>query len=118
MKLSQAIREGAKIRPQCFSNPFTVDLDKNAVCGSCALGAAYEATMIESLGEMAWSDYRVATAYIVDVLSDEYPEMQKLMDSTGHNLADLIWHMNDGWETATRKHSREEIADIVESWGY
>jgi hypothetical protein len=118
MKLSEAIRAGAKLRSQCYGSAFTTDFDAGTVCGSCALGAAYEATVIDMHGGMELGDYLVNTPYIIEDLSGDYPELQKLMDETGHTLADLIWHMNDGQETEMRRHSREEIADIVESWGF
>lgn len=93
LKLSEAIRIGAKIRPQCFHSLF-----KNG--GSCVLGAAYEG----ATGK--------ADAVKHCQVSAIFPELRALK----HNdLGQVGWDMfkrNDDGE------SRESIADWLESKGY
>ena len=108
MKLSEALRIGAKLRPQAFGCFFEGD-GENPVC-SCALGAIYEATfgLPDKLDE--YSPCRVD--YInKDALIDDYPEL--ILEVDGEELYYLISHLNDG-----DGMEREAIADWLESEGY
>ena len=87
MKLSEAIRAGAKLRPQAFGWYF-----KDG--GSCAIGAAYEA--------------RTGMVGFVDGASDVLCAVPEILD------APLFWaitEMND-----LQRMTREQIADRVEQW--
>lgn len=106
MKLSDAIREGAKLRPQCFSQTYF-----HEGC-SCALGAALEAVGF-SYGDMG----RIRST----VLGDLFPILLSHRDE--HGLYDcpiagcpykqspfsVIAHLNDH-----HRWTREQIADWVE----
>lgn len=110
MKLSEAIREGAKKRPQTFDSFFSWDYDTDEgdrVCiGSCALGAAYEAC--------------------VGSVSNYFPE-QGVFDAisacVGIDLDQPIGPANMAlWREITGRndedrHTREEIADWLEAEG-
>lgn len=43
MRLSEAIRLGAMLHPQCFCGFATFDVTQNKITATCALGAAWEA---------------------------------------------------------------------------
>ena len=88
LKLSEAIRIGAKMKPQAFSR-FQDNLS------SCALGAAFDA-----LG-----GYDTVGSEWVDYFLKEFSVSLKL-------LRDVIL-LND-----THHKSREQIADWLESEGY
>jgi hypothetical protein len=93
LKLSEAMRIGARIRPQCTGCFFSEGR-------SCAIGAAYEART----GRMV--------AYPAsDPVQREFPE---LFDHPGHfsELGVAIYRRNDRGDT------REQIADWLESKGY
>ena len=106
MKLSEAIRLGAMLKPQANGG--------YAGEGSCALLAAADA-----LGIATVFDVR-AGRYLVDyvVLERRYPFLLDIVDSPVHTflrarapiMRDVIWHLNDscGW-------TREQIADWVET---
>lgn len=87
-KLSQLIRDGAKLRPQCRQEFFSHD------GGSCALGAAYEARYGETTYSW-WSASYVARKLGVPV-----------------GVCRDIARMNDDG------HTREECADYAERFGY
>jgi len=88
MKFSEAIRRGAKIRPQCAGRLFK---DGH----SCALGAAWEGkagnTVPPNWNGRDWADYfRVPWEAIIDAIT-----------------------RND-----SGKYTREQIADWLEAQGY
>lgn len=97
-KLSELIREGAKLRPQTQCGDFYEHDDAGHVVGSCAFGAAYEA----ATGETPLFDvpefYETMEDY-VDLLPDDV-------------LFDRMVMRNDDGET------REQIADWLEAEGY
>ena len=93
MKLSEAIREGAKLRPQCKGAFYSTN--DQGVVSSCALGAAYEAVTGE-LPHAPLIDWH-------DV--PNFPELPSTIETR-------IIAMNDSGRT------REEIADILASEGY
>lgn len=96
MKLSQAIREGAKIRAQAYSS-FFVD------GRSCAIGAALEG---------AGGEYDEHNA--VEPLHHRFPNVIAC-DKNGYRYTELgsqIYKMNDSGAT------REQIADWLEAQGY
>lgn len=90
MKLSAAIRIGAKIRPQCYGRYF-----KDG--GSCALGAAYEAMTGKNF-ENSWSGAKQIDAEIWMTIQ------------FGHSVGG-IGLQNDNGKT------REQIADMLEAQG-
>jgi hypothetical protein len=97
IKLSEAIRKGAKLKPQ---SPWQI----KHVGSSCALGAAADVVgcTIADGGD--------------DKLLDYFPELANPVSSyeeipTG-TLRSLICRLNNGGRT------REKIADIVEEIGY
>ena len=100
MKLSEAIREGAKLRPQCTSGEY-FDLDGT----SCAMGAAFEA----ETGHTNLSN---------DRLEHAFPELARptkkpINYGTSGSLEYAIARLNDEY-----KWTREQIADWVEEQGY
>jgi len=89
LKLSEAIRIGAALRPQAIGTFY-------AQGGSCVLGAAYEA-----LGhKMGWCVFQ----------HEVYPALKNYFDVSDGFLIRLA-DMNNGGK------SREAIADFVESLG-
>lgn len=102
MKLSTAIREGSKLRPQGFGNYFGMSPSHpaNILC-SCALGAAYEAVSHKT-GDMR--DVEIETVF---------PVLSEIIIGTGDTLLGIIVELND-----EERLSREAIADQVEAWGY
>ncbi len=100
IKLSTAIREGAKLRPQTVGRYFKLEGDQ--VC-SCAIGAALEHLGIEA----------------VPTNSDNDDVEQKLFDTFGFNGE---VDNGDMWYRVTRlndadRMSREQIANILEKEG-
>lgn len=92
LKLSDAIRIGARIRPQCRLDPFRDGK-------SCAIGAAYEGATGEYNEEMDMCDIR-----------DEL-RIRGIWPLTLPTSA--IWPLND-----CERWSREQIADWLEAQGY
>ena len=93
LKLSEAIRIGAKIRPQCSGEWYREGK-------SCAMGAAAEAD--------GWKDYAVQYRNKNIV----YPWMRfKKRFGIDDAMQEHIWRRNDSGE------SRESIADWLESQG-
>lgn len=91
LKLSEAMRIGARMRPQCFDEFFSDE-------GSCALGAAWEGAGLLALrGEPGQAITAVMDAF-------GFPRCSSL----GLRIAER----NDAGET------REEIADWLEERGY
>lgn len=125
MKLSEAIREGAKLRPQLRRpNEGDYGFSANREISSCAMGAAFEAAGLVKVFDAGndWPDQE--TAKDVNVfhiwpvlyrqLEDE--ELVKLglrwccaVIRFDPMLSEVITHLNDyhGW-------TREQIADWVE----
>lgn len=91
LKLSEAIRKGARIRPQCKGNFFLGG-------SSCAMGAAYEA---------ATDRTEVDAGTMFRVLPFLMDGPTRLSD-----LATEIGKRNDSGDT------REQIADWLEAQGY
>lgn len=101
LTLSQAIRIGARLRPQARSCFFYEGK-------SCALGAAFEAVYgYPNLGCVGFST-RVPCKDIPfsEALSKAFPELSG-------NLKREIWQRND-----IQRQSREQIADWLEKEGY
>lgn len=118
IKLSTAIREGAKLRPQCFG-PMYEYID-GRVC-SCAMGAAAEALHLINPDELELDGMcRYATPYEpLDALHD-MSESDDLLtcpvaDCGQHwSYTDMVPHLNDD----NHKWTREAIADWLASIGY
>lgn len=104
MKLSTAIRDGAKFRPQAFSGPGGIYQSVT----SCAIVAALEAVTgsIDRAVRLYWTHN--ADVGLFPVLDCE------VTDPTCASKQDTLWHviteLNDG-----KKWSRERIADYVET---
>ena len=97
VKLSYAIREGAKLKPQ---SPW----ESKHVGSSCALGAAADVVgcTIRDGGDERLLDF-------FPQLSDQVPAVDEIPAGT---LQKLVCSLNNGGRT------REKIADIVEGLGY
>jgi hypothetical protein len=112
MKLSQAIRIGSKIRPQCFGKAFALMADDETV-GSCALGAALEG------GDVIDKPLTSETAYqYARLVLQEWPDLDfETVPIPGESYSDSIVN---GIETLNDKYkwTREKIADWLESLGY
>lgn len=110
-KLSQAIREGAKLRPQCRFSLYE-ELSSGEF-RSCSLGAAAEAIGFSVNNSSVYSDNGLL------LLQERFKlDLRTLVDCpVGKNdrqsLEDMIADLND-WE----EWSREDIADWVEKLGY
>jgi hypothetical protein len=104
MKLSEAIREGAKLRPQAFGVYFDFAINDIAPCASCAMGAAYEA----ATGTIC-SDLRL------DQLAQHFPELtiEKVWGRSKGTLWGHILDLNDN-----KRIKRESIADWLEQQGF
>lgn len=92
-KLSEAIRIGAKIRPQGFTDLF-------ADGKSCALGAAYEG----ATGSMCAN-------YEYGKITKQFPVIGN--GSSLNSLGEKIYRMND-----YQRKTREQIADWLAEQGY
>jgi hypothetical protein len=110
MKLSEAIREGAKLGPQAFGEYFVGD-------ATCALGAAKRATNTAHDEELFIA---VGLAYVpvVEVpmcLHGEYrrTSVNKDQPKSFDEITSLMIKLND-----KARWSREAIADWLESEGY
>lgn len=93
LKLSEAMRIGARLRPQCRGDLFDS-------VGSCALGAAYE-------GMTGKTD-----AFFHSDVSDLFPQILGVngdLNEIGREV--LEKNDGDGW-------TREQIADWLEAQGY
>lgn len=95
LKLSEAIRIGAKFRPQCTGDMFVGG-------GSCALGAAFEA--LTGRTDYYSSDVLPITRY--------WPSLGREGGFPGE-LMNEITDRNDSGE-----YTREQIADWLEAQGY
>ena len=113
MKLSEAIKNGAKIRPQCYGGLFQID---GSEIKSCALGAALEGAGLYTPSE---EELLASTT-----LFNAWPELgggDCLCPSKRHpsddteefHLEILIEHLND-----THRWTREQIAEWLEGKGY
>lgn len=137
--LSEAIRSGAKIRPQAYYNYFEAVptnsrefqkyrdfgfLPKSlSTCrlGSCVMGAAYEG---------AFAEVKKIYDGAKDELEERFPELKRMMKDIGKfwpspcgcniefffsyaDLHDFAVHLN-----AQHKWKREKIADFLQSKGY
>lgn len=90
MKLSRAIREGAKLHPQGFGAYFTYG-------GTCAIGAA--------LCYLGIDPVDLTAAQVQDVLEQEF-------EPRARYVAAEVYHRND-----VLHETREAIADWLESEG-
>lgn len=97
-KMSEAIREGAKLRPKCTGGFFmlvrTLRHPIRGELGSCALGAAGEYAFGHTKGGADW-----------------FIEVPRFFGVPSH-ITSMAWQMNDQGE------SREEVADWLEAQGY
>jgi hypothetical protein len=103
MKLSEAIRQGAKLRPQGFNNSFK---EIEGVIHSCAWGAAHEAITGNadvSQGAIMWKTHaNIVTTSVINPVTKK-PRILSL----------VITDLNDA-----HKWSREQIADWLKEIGF
>lgn len=115
IKLSEAIREGAKLRPMGTEAYFSFDYDSGKVC-SCVLGAALEGALEGQIKDAEDID----GMNISHSLIEHWPVLGELWSPfkgstfvyAGYSLLNVIAEMND-----SGKFTREEIADWLESIG-
>lgn len=103
MRLSEAIRLGAMLKPQGKGNDAMNWMKSNR---TCALGAAAEAASITGSAHVGSEGENIYNG-----LKDRWPELTKYIHcpECGFRYPNLsIWHLNDqhGW-------TRERIADWV-----
>lgn len=104
---SEAIREGAKLRPQVYHRM----TDRS---GTCALGAGYEA-VYRSLHGMDCTPLEFLYSYLKNAGACPVPHCRAAVKTHGveadapPSIADLIVHLNDD-----HKWTREAIADWLE----
>lgn len=99
MKLSEAIRLGSMLKPQCFGSYFGVGLAKES---SCAMGAAMDAINAKSIPyieDWQWITYTTAKC--------PHSWASKHCPSIVHSI---ITHLND-----SHRWTREAIADWVQT---
>jgi hypothetical protein len=107
MKLSEAIRAGAKMRPQGDGFFFTEGDDGIA---SCAIGAACEAVGLEaayangSRYDFAWKTFPILLSEV------DYPKGFSYGGRSSDEMTAVIYTLND-----SLKWSREAIAEWVET---
>ena len=115
MDIAEAIRVGAKLRPQCSVSPFGNRLWEGPIAkgtlGSCALGAA-----LEALGMKANKRFNTsaAVASLRKIFGDEliFRQVPHPEEPAGirHPLIEVIWNLNDNCHW-----TREAIADWLDS---
>lgn len=104
MKLSEAIREGAKLRPQAFGAYFD---EKNC---SCALGAASEGSGFQY--ERTRGSVTARFAKLEKHLRQHFP---MLWQPQNESMATDLWYAIS--ERNDEGITREEIADWLEEQG-
>lgn len=109
MKLSEAIREGAKLRQQAFGKYFN---EKS----SCAVGAALEGSLQKEKRLETAQEY-YSKFFISTFLAEIYPyfrtEVIDPVEKRKGRLEEVIQTLND-----THEWSRNQIADWLEKEGY
>jgi hypothetical protein len=118
MKLSEAIRIGAKKRPQCFTVLFLHPTDpsnKSGVIQSCALGAGLEGAGIINPEELQYPCHPKWKAEVFDGISGykDRAWFRCPICFFRDDSLELTIHLNDAHEW-----SREAIADWLETIGY
>lgn len=110
MKLSEAIRKGAEMRPQ-FSGRWFSELADGTVA-SCAQGAAYEAVFNE-IPEWNEEPPTNLSGYVRGHVarSDEWNRLEAAFPGVQGGIFHRIAHKND------RDWTREEIADWLDEQG-
>lgn len=101
MKLSEAIREGAKLHPQIFGSYRKFDRDMCEVVGTCALGAVLVATGVDV-------DDLKAAYPVLNTSGPRCPQCRTKGD--GWTVHGLVTHLND-----LHEWTRERIADWVDT---
>lgn len=95
MKLSDAIRLGAMLHPQCFGTMDAADEESGAIVATCALGGAMQA------------GYQLHPVYATPPVPCPVVDRSTCFDM---NLYAMVTHLND-WHRWTR----EQIAAWVET---
>lgn len=102
MRLSEAMRLGASMKPQCFGSLYITN-SQGWVVATCAIGAVYNAfskSFCEFPHEIQVFLHRAPCPCPV-------PDCNSRAD--GRDLEEVIMHLNDD-----HKWSRESIADFIE----
>lgn len=112
MRLSEAIRTGAQLRPQAFG-AFFRPRRRDGRLGSCALGAAIDGAELIS---DPWDRH---AGELLELLRAEWPELGsdrcdlvEALGSTTGPVVDAITAANDALEM-----TRERIADVLAAHG-
>lgn len=113
--LGDAIRAGAKLRPQGFGAYFTIDPATSQI-HSCAIGAAAEGIELIKVGDKRPGDDAFITSHMITffncLFSQYYRNTQcPKCDDVGLYLKDTITHLNDN-----HFMSRESIAEWLDSF--
>jgi hypothetical protein len=114
MKLSEAIREGAKARPQA-KGAFFKRAGRNKTLCSCALGAAYEGATGRALvgkSKVVMKELVGFFPQLEDTVPEGFLNGGTSLSAAEWKLAQLISVTND-----RRGATREEIADGLEAQG-
>lgn len=116
MKLSTAIRRGAKIRPQGFDELFSERLaeGKIQIC-SCALGAAWEAWRTSEGAPIRVS----GPAPHWSEITNHWPELKQDVDLPNGWRADEVVSLASAvaWLNDEAQWTREQIADWLKEKG-
>jgi hypothetical protein len=121
MRLSEAIREGAKLRPQCQMGYFRNDYPYNEV-RSCAIGAAYEGCTGKNRYELPDNPFaedmlldaiRECTGVDLNTAKSTLPPLPGIQPGWIPALLVGIVGLNDDYDW-----TREEIADWLEKQGF
>jgi len=106
MKLSEAIRAGAKLRPQGFGSG--LERKPGTSCATLAAGEAFLGVMCRDEVQ-AYKVIKNAGIDTCNIFLTKCPQC----DSSGFSLWCLCIHLND-----THRWSREEIADWLQREGF
>lgn len=98
--LSDAIREGAKLRPQAYGG-----MARGVVVATCPLAAAYEA-VYETLDDVSVTPLEALYPYMKERATCPVPECEGASEP---DVISTIIHLND-----IHRLSRETVADWVE----
>jgi len=108
VKLSEAIRAGAQLRPPAIGQFFEANAD--GVLCSCALAAAYEVVI-------GAAHPRLGAQHILPALERVFPCANAVVNHPVHQLPGSVYgavmNLNDEYHW-----SREQIADWLASIGY
>ena len=108
LKLSEAIRAGAKLRPKGTGNRSANPAISDTLCvlGAAALGEGLDVSPIGLQGEINYDKFRRHWPILKESVVDP-----PISFKPGVKLIELLWMMNDCYPEA---YTRETIADYIE----